>query len=132
MHSYLVKLKVGSDLMGAPTLTIDAVVNAETGAMNGHATITQALPPPMGEITVDHLRGRLTNLPMPPHPSKVVTLEGQYLPPLPPPSIGPILTLEVHLLVDAQWNGRGSFTYGGQRIDNVPVTNISRGESSHK
>lgn len=120
---YLVNFLVGNEGMpGAPLLHVAAAVDAPTGHITGQAEITQAIAPPGGLIRIDHLHGRVHSLGFGPA-VRVVALKGSYVFSFPPPAIGEVIAQFSATLVIAQeeWTGRGSFSYGGKEVDDVPV-----------
>ena len=110
----------GSDIVGAPRLRFDLLVVASTGKVSGHVSITQALPLPGGNINVT-VTGQVRAAGLGPI-TQLVALSGTYQHPLPPPSLA-ILTehFDAHFAVDARWQGRGGFSYGGHDVNDVPV-----------
>jgi hypothetical protein len=70
--------------------------------ISGHAEITEALPPPHRNPQITDLRVRLS-----PTPAAI----GEIV-----ESFSAVLVLEPDV-----WEGRGSFVYGGNTIDDVPV-----------
>jgi hypothetical protein len=120
---YLVKFVVGNEGMpGAPLLHVQALVDAPTGKISGHAQITQAIAPPDGDIVIANLTGQIRSFGFG-QPLRVVTLEGTYYHQLPPPAIGTVTEpLSATLVLEGStWNGRGSFSYGGHEVHDVPV-----------
>jgi hypothetical protein len=120
---YLVKLLVGNKGMpGAPLLHLSLAVDAPTGHITGQAEVTQAIAPPGGIIRINKLQGHIRSLGLVPA-VRVVSLTGSYAVPFPPPAIGHAIEPFWALLVvpQAGWDGRGSFSYGGKEIDDVPV-----------
>jgi hypothetical protein len=120
---YIVNLLAGNvGVPGAPILHLGLAVDAPTGHISGRAEITQAVAPPDGVIRINDLHGRIRSLGFGPA-VRVVALRGSYIVPFPPPAIGEVVALFSATLVIGQddWNGKGSFTYGGAEIDDVPV-----------
>ncbi len=120
---YLVNLLVGNEGMpGAPLLQAHLAVDAPTGHITGQAEISQALPPPHEIVRINNLHGRIRSLGLLPA-VRVVSLEGSYTIPFPPPAIGELVVPFKATLIIAQdkWEGRGSFSYGGNEVDDVPV-----------
>ncbi len=122
---YIVKLRVErKDLIGAPVLTLDLGVYAPFGEVNGSGEITQALPPPFGHIHIPHVTGHIHHTGFG-HDEQLVTLHGQYVVSVPPPAIGTYLAnFSAALVVDAGWNGKGTFTYNHHTIANADVQKI--------
>jgi hypothetical protein len=122
LDAYLVKCAVGSQvLVGAPLLQVAAVVNALTKKIAGHAQITQSVTPPGGRIVISDLTGRIHSIgEVQDVPYSIVTLSGTY------DNSGASVASDfmATLLVTQDgvgWAGQGSFTYGGEDIDGVPV-----------
>ncbi|MEJ2409162.1 MAG: DUF1842 domain-containing protein [Novosphingobium sp.] len=96
-----------------------------TARSNGQARITQALPPPYGELefpvsgTVHHTGFATDTL--------LVALSGQYAVSVPPPAIGTYLA---HFMaapaVDQSWNGTGSYSYDRHQMSRCKVTNTAK------
>jgi hypothetical protein len=122
---YLAKFLVGDEgTPGAPLLRVAAVVDAPTGQISGQAQITQAVAPPEGLIRILGLEGRIHSLGLG-KAVRVVALTGYYWVPFPPPAIGQSqahFTATLVLEDEGEWSGRGSFSYGGHNVDDVPVT----------
>jgi hypothetical protein len=120
---YLVKFLVGNEGMsGAPLLHVAAAVDAPTGDITGQAEITQAIAPPGGIIRIKNFQGRIHLLTLDPA-VRIVTLTGSYVFSFPPPAIGEgTAPFSATLVIEHdEWQGRGSFSYGGTDIDDVPV-----------
>jgi hypothetical protein len=120
---YLVKFLVGNEGMpGAPLLHVAAAVDAPTGDITGQAEITQAIAPPGGIIRIKHFYGHIQLLELDPA-VRVVTLKGSYVFSFPPPAIGEgTAPFSATLVIKHdEWKGRGSFSYGGKDINDVPV-----------
>jgi hypothetical protein len=122
---YLVKFLVGEEgTPGAPLLHVAALVDAPTGHISGQAEITQALAPPDDVIRILGLEGRIHSFGLG-APVRGVALTGYYWVPFPPPAVGQMranFTATLVLEAEGEWKGRGSFTYGGHEVDDVPVT----------
>lgn len=122
---YFVKVIVGNQgVPGAPLLHFAGVVDESTSAVTGHAQINQAVPAPDNEIHISPVTGHVRHLGYG-HDKRIVTLSGTYTVPLgPPPLIGERLE-HFHAVLDLQpkgdWEGEGSFNYGNNKVDNVPV-----------
>lgn len=127
LDTYQVKLLVGNENMaGAPLLHLALLVEAETGRIVGRATITQAIAPPNDTIVIGNVTGVIHSMGLPPA-HRVVSLQGTYPYVLPPPAIGTVLEeFSATLLIEQNnWNGEGSFSYGGHEVENVPVKPVS-------
>ena len=122
IDTYLASVVVGNEQPGAPLLHVAALVVVPSGLISGHAEITQALPPPHSNPQISNLRGRLESFEFN-DGLRVATLTGTYVQSLPPPAIGEIVESFSALLVlePGVWEGRGSFVYGGNAVDDVPV-----------
>jgi hypothetical protein len=124
IDTYFVKGEAGDiGMPGAPILHFSLLVVVGSGLVSGHVKITQALPPPHGAIALP-VSGHIHALGLPPA-HNVVTLEGTYLQSFLPPAIGSILEhFSSVFSVNGEWNGHGSFTYGGHTVANVPVKKL--------
>lgn len=124
---YPVSLRVShGDMPGAPTLTLNLLVNAPTGAVSGNAMITQALPPPYGQINIPQVTGGTYHTGFG-EDTMLVHLTGQYVVSVPPPAIGSYLAhFSAALAVDRAWTGKGSYEYGGHVITDCTVENVSQ------
>ncbi len=123
--AYLVKGTIGNvGLPGAPVAYFSLVVVPGAHSVSGVVEIKQSVTPPGGNITVQVTGavratgyGKVT---------QIVALQGQYSVPFPPPAIGELeQKFTAHLAIDGAWNGTGGFTYGGQSVENVPVTKLA-------
>lgn len=119
---YPVKLVVTKEgLMGAPTLTLNLLVYAPAGTVSGDAIITQAVTPPGGYTHVPQVTGAIHHTGLG-KDTQLVSLSGQYVQSVPPPAIGSFLAnFTAALAVDANWNGRGTFTYANHTIADATV-----------
>jgi hypothetical protein len=116
---FLTSGKLG--LPGAPVLNVALMYDGQSGAVNGEAMITQAIAPPNGSILVRKVSGEVHGLGLG-GATRAMTLRGEYVHVLPPPAIGSITEkFEANFVMDNQWNGHGSFEYGGKTVSNVPV-----------
>lgn len=110
----------GSDIAGAARLRFDLLVVAATGKVSGHVAITRALPLAGGNISLTvtgQVRGaglgQITQL---------VALTGTYwYEPSPQEPLSIREQFSAHFAVDAKWQGRGGFSYGGHDVNDVPV-----------
>lgn len=123
---YAVSIAVKCDSgAGAATLEFDLVVHADDGQIYGSGRIKQSIPPPNGDVPIPRVAGlvRHTGLGQ---DQLLVALSGRYA--LQGPPTQPIETecrMQAALVVDADWNGVGSFTYGprgSQRCVKATVT----------
>lgn len=126
---YLLNLDVGRpEVPGAPLLHVQALVDAPTGKVSGHAEITQALAPPNADIKINNLTGQVHELDVLPS-APIVTLSGTFVVEFPPPAIGMISEPFNAVLVLPRGDepGSGSFTYGTKTVTNVPVIDAQEG-----
>lgn len=107
---------------GAPILHFALLVHASTGKVSGQVQITQAVAPPDGSTHVN-VTGQLRQLGFGQGPvTQLVSLEGTYPYSLPPPAIGSVIEqFSASFATDKQWNGRGSFSWGGREASDIPV-----------
>ncbi|MBS1502538.1 MAG: DUF1842 domain-containing protein [Bacteroidetes bacterium] len=107
---------------GAPILHFSLLVVPSAGSVTGTAVITQALAAPNDKIIIKHVTGTIVNLVFGADFTHHVSLNGYYDYVLPPPAIGIIrVEFTAHMVVNAEWNGKGGFTYGHRDVTNVPV-----------
>jgi hypothetical protein len=111
--------KVGTP--GAPILHFDLLVNSNTGAVSGHASITQALPPPAGEILINNVTGKARKTIFGGTVTLAVSLQGTYEVKAPPTDHIILEHFQASFVVNVQWDGRGGFDYGSHSVDDVPV-----------
>jgi hypothetical protein len=123
--TYLVNAVAGNEGMpGAPILHLSLVVNAATGKVSGQAQITQALPPPYGEVNITNVTGQIHGAGLGPI-TQLVALSGETVMSVPPPAIGSWLEkFQAHLAINGDWQGRGGWTLGNQTISDVPVHTV--------
>jgi hypothetical protein len=90
--------------------------------LSGHASITQAIAPPGGDILINNVTGHVRHLIFGGTVTVLVSLQGTYERRGPPPTEYIILEqFRAQFSVNVQWDGRGSFDYGGQAVNDVPV-----------
>lgn len=127
---YAVSIAVKCDsVAGGATLEFDLVVHADDGVIYGSGRIKQSIPPPNGDRPIPRVGGvvRHTGLGK---DQLLVALSGRYAmegPPTQPLEIE--CRMQAALVVDADWNGVGSFTYGpkgGQRCVKATVTKTKK------
>jgi hypothetical protein len=132
---YRMLLEVAPEQMpGSPRLTLDLGVNAVTGQANGSAEISQALPPPYGSITVPQVTGWVRETGFGDN-HRLLAVKGQYVVSVPPPAIGSYLAnFLTSLVLDADGNGSGMFSYGDNTVIDCTVTNLDRasGEAAER
>jgi Domain of unknown function (DUF1842) len=108
---------------GEATLEFNLLVNTVSGLASGHAEVKHALPAPPHDIGIA-VTGTVHKLGADPA-LQVVTLQGTYLYSYPPPIILTILEhFNAVLLLNDEWHGHGSFTYGGHTVSNERVKRI--------
>lgn len=120
---YLVKPLAGNEGMpGAPLLHLELAVYAPTGQITGRGEITQAIAGPESDLRIHGITGQIHSLGLG-EARRVVALRGEYEVPFPPPAIGESRKPFSAVLVigEDDWNGKGSFTYGDHKVDDVPV-----------
>jgi hypothetical protein len=110
---YPVDIILTSGLAGAPTLHLDLLVDAATGAVSGSGRLTQAVTPPFGNLFIPAISGQLEATGFP-KAERLLRASGHYgIPFGPPPMFGHIDALmTMACAVDLQWDGKGSFSYG--------------------
>lgn len=120
---YPVKLTVTKEgLVGAPTLTLNLLVNAPDGTVTGEAVITQAVTPTEAQVTVPSVKGNIHHTGLGAD-QMLVSLSGDFIQSVPPPAIGSYLAhFSAALAVDKGWNGRGTYTYATHTITDATVT----------
>ncbi len=118
-NAYLSKGTIGNvGMPGAPVAYFSLVVSPEQGTVSGIVEILQAIDRPNIKVNVaGKLRhtgyGDIT---------QIITIQGEYVVSMPPPAIGSYLEkFEAYLDVDNSWNGTGGFSFGFQKINDVPV-----------
>jgi hypothetical protein len=109
-------------LPGAPILYFDLLYNSSTGALSGHASIVSASPPPLGNIVISNVTGKVTNMIFGGTLSHIVTLQGTYQRVINEPPLIIEEQFAAYFQVDSNFDGRGSFEYGGNVVNDVPVT----------
>jgi hypothetical protein len=109
---------------GAPTLRVEALVNVASGHISGHGEIVESVDPPGDRIRIDNVEGRLFPPGINPQ-ARAVTLSGKYNRPTPGGGVPTFPeSLEATLVVDENWKGSGTFSYGGKEVADVPVTPV--------
>lgn len=121
--AYLTKGTIGNvGMPGAPIVHFSLVVSPEQHTVSGIVEIAQAIDKPSIKLNVaGNIRytgyGDVT---------KIVNLSGEYVVSVQPPAIGSYLEkFTAYLDVNNEWNGIGGFTYGNQKINDVPVTSAN-------
>jgi hypothetical protein len=106
---------------GAPVLNLALMYDTELGVINGHGTITQSVAPPNGRLVVNAITGQVLGLGFG-KATRSVSLTGTYQQQFTPPAIGQSTEkFQATFVTDNNWQGHGTFSYGGQTISNVPV-----------
>ncbi|WP_299836511.1 DUF1842 domain-containing protein [uncultured Tenacibaculum sp.] len=122
--AYLTKGTIGNvGMPGAPIAHFSLVVSPEQGTVSGIVEITQAIDRPTIKVNV---AGRLRHTGYG-NITQIVSLDGEYVVTVPPPAIGSYLEkFNAYLDVDNSWNGTGGFSFGFQKVENVPVTSANK------
>ncbi|MCL6485899.1 MAG: DUF1842 domain-containing protein [Janthinobacterium lividum] len=108
-------------LPGAPILNLALFYHPDDGSVSGEALITQSIAPPHGRVVIRPVSGPVHGLGLG-KATRVFSLTGEYVVSVPPPAIGSYLAkFEATFVTDNNWSGHGSFSYGNQKIDNVPI-----------
>ena len=108
---------------GAPVLNLALLYNPDStpASLSGEAVITQAIAPPNGRIVIHGVHGPVHGLGYGKE-TRVFSLKGTYWQSFPPPAIGQIQEeFTATFVTDNNWQGHGTFTYGGQTVANVPI-----------
>lgn len=122
--AYLAEGIAGTELPGAPSLVFKLVVVPASQRVTGAAEILQALAPPFGQILIPNVQGHIWNVKTG-SATHLVMLEGTYAEPTTEKATSTVLEqFRASLAVDNNWNGRGSFSYGSHRVDDVPVRRL--------
>ena len=115
--AYNVKGTLGNlDLLGAPIMHFNLVVVPSENTVSGSVEIIQAIAPPYGHISIQNLKGQIRATGFG-GVEQIVALEGNY-------TIGAsevLYSFNASMNLKMNWEGSGSFTYGEQTIENVPV-----------
>ncbi|WP_442266692.1 DUF1842 domain-containing protein [Tenacibaculum sp. ZS6-P6] len=120
--SYLAKGTIGNvGMPGAPIAQYSLVVSTEQETVSGIVEITQAIDSPTIKVNV---AGRLRHTGYG-NITQIIDLKGEYVVSMTPPAIGSYLEkFEAYLDVDNDWNGTGGFSFGFQKVNNVPVKSV--------
>ncbi len=115
---YLISGNLGTP--GAPILSLALMYDPATGVISGQGMITQSVAPPNGRITIHGISGQVHGLGYGPgRENLVTTLTGTFQGTQPTAPITEQFTATFS--TDQQWQGHGTFTYGGNTVRNVPV-----------
>ncbi|HEY0013624.1 MAG TPA: DUF1842 domain-containing protein [Allosphingosinicella sp.] len=102
----------GDGIVGAPTVTLDLVVDAASGEVFGRGRIQQAVAPPGGDSEIPSVHGQIHHTGLG-QDTLLVALSGHYAIPFGPTMPGQTeCMLTAALAIDASWNGHGMFHYG--------------------
>ncbi len=117
--AYLTKGTIGNvGMPGAPIAHFSLVVSPEHNTVSGIVEIMQAIDSPSIKVNVTgNIRhtgyGDIT---------KIVNLNGEYIVSVTPPAVGSYLEkFTAYMDINNNWNGVGGFTYGNQKVNDVPV-----------
>jgi len=125
-----VDLKISNGLRGAPTLYLNLLVDAPTGAISGTGRITQALAPPWGDLPIPSVSGQM-EINGTSKTERLLRVTGRYgIPFGPPPMLGHV---EAQIMMACAvnfetWDGYGGFDYGPRHehiARNCTVTNVT-------
>lgn len=121
--AYLAKGTIGNiGMPGAPLAYFSLVISPEQGKVSGIVEITQVIDKPSIKVNVT---GSIRNTTYG-HVTKIVTIHGEYIVSVPPPAIGSYLEkFSAYVDINDEWNGTGGFSYGNQKIEEVPVTSVN-------
>lgn len=122
--SYLTQGTIGNkDTPGTPLVYYSLVVSSEQGNISGIIEIIQAINAPSIKVNVIG-NIRKTNYG---HVTNIVSLHGEYVVSVPPPSIGSYPEkFHAYMDINDVWNGTGGFAFRNQKISDVPVTSSNR------
>ena len=111
-------LVAGAGVPGAPALNLDLIYNTDVAppTLDGKGLITQAVTPPGGRIEVHGIHGEVTEMRTSPG-MRMINLRGVCSEP--PTTV--LFPFSAVFVVDRDWNGEGSFTYGGKKVVSVPI-----------
>lgn len=116
---YLISGNLGKP--GAPVLSMALMYDTGNGVITGQGLITQSVAPPNGRIALHSISGQVLGLGLGAS-TRVISLTGTFQHYLTPPAIGQVTEkFEATFVTDDSWVGHGSFTFGTQRVTNVPV-----------
>jgi hypothetical protein len=103
-------------MLGAPIMHFNLVVVPSKNAITGAVEITQAIAPPNGQIFINNVQGQIHSTGFK-GVEQIVSLEGNF-------TIGEsyvLIPFKAFMNLKANWEGTGTFIYGSQKIENVPV-----------
>ncbi|MBW8827858.1 MAG: DUF1842 domain-containing protein [Burkholderiales bacterium] len=123
-HVHLIAGNQG--MPGAPLLNLELLYNAEPNpaSLSGLAVISQAIAPPNSRIVINNVSGFVHGLGLG-KVTRVFTLSGEYWQTLTPPAIGSVReSFTATFVTDNNWQGEGTFTYGGHCVTGVPIKQL--------
>jgi len=122
---YLVNGIAGNEgTPGAPILHFSLLVNAASGKVSGQAEVTQALAAPYDKIHIGNITGQILGAGFG-DITQLVALKGEAIVSFPPPAIGSYVeSFTASFAINGEWNGRGGWVLGNQKIDDVPVHKV--------
>lgn len=121
---YRVSIEIKCDSgVGGATVSADLVVDATNGHAYGSGKIAQALPWPNNEIQISHISGQVRHTGLG-EDHLLVALQGDYIQHMGPFSFVQCL-MAAALVLDKDWSGVGSFTYGPNSRQACPKATVS-------
>jgi len=127
-HSQKIDLISGNlGTPGAPVLHLSLIYNIDQddAQLSGIAVISQAVAPPNGRIVIKNVSGPVHGLGLGGKETRVFSLTGEYTQSFPPPAIGEIVEkFTATYSTDNNWQGHGTFAYGGHVVRNVPIKKV--------
>ena len=125
---YRVTIEIKCDVVaGGATVTAALVVDAASGQAFGSGKITQALAWPNNEHPIHHIAGQIRHTGLG-EDHLLVGLQGEYIQQIGGPWTFGQCLMTAALVLDKDWNGVGSFTYGlsgRQFCRHATVTNVT-------
>jgi hypothetical protein len=120
---YEVSIRFDALHFSRAALTLNLLVRAGSGEITGSGEISRSLSPPTPPAHIFQLTGHVE-----PGQSEDVLhvhVSGEYVESLKPPAIGSISgPFSASCVVDRQWGGQGTFSYGRYNVGRCVVTNI--------
>ena len=105
-------------LPGATILHFDLIIHEATGKGSGVANITLDSPPP---IVIPNVTVTVKKVLDVDRPKLIITLSGSYDMIIVNPPLIIVEQFSASFVTNLSWDGRGSFTFGGTSVDDVPV-----------
>lgn len=105
-----------TEVLGSPVMHFNLIVVPNRNSVSGSVEIIQSIAPPNGQLFIQNLKGQI-------HATgyggvtQIVALEGNY-------TVGAsyaLIPFKAYMSINSNWEGSGSFIYGTQTIENVPV-----------